>query len=197
MHASLKSLKPLDQAMAELLAHATLLDGTDTVDTFNADGRVLRHGAVSPLQVPPQDNSAMDGYAVRCADAAQAGVVLPVSQRIAAGSVGTQLQPGTAARIFTGASIPPGADTVLMQEDCSALDGGQVQINAVPKAGQWVRRAGEDIALGAEVLAAGTRLTPAELGLATSWSCRVKWRRRTCPPEPSTTATVSFCAPCC
>ena len=161
-------LKPLDDAMAELLAHAEPLAGFDTVDTFDADGRVLRQGALSPLQVPPQDNSAMDGYAVRCQDVAQAGAVLPVSQRIAAGSVGTPLQPGTAARIFTGASIPPGADAVLMQEDCSALDGGQVQINAVPQAGQWVRRAGEDIALGAEVLAAGTRLTPAELGLAAS-----------------------------
>ena len=161
-------LKPLDEAMAELLAHAVPLAGFDTVDTFDADGRVLRQGAASPLQVPPQDNSAMDGYAVRCADVAQAGAVLAVSQRIAAGSVGTPLLPGTAARIFTGASIPPGADAVLMQEDCSALDGGQVQINAVPQAGQWVRRAGEDIALGAEVLAAGTRLTPAELGLAAS-----------------------------
>src|SRR5690606_25008223 len=121
-----------------------------------------------PLQVPPQDNSAMDGYAVRCADVSQAGAVLPVSQRIAAGSVGEPLQPGTAARIFTGASIPPGADAVLMQEDCTALDDGQVQINAVPQRHQWIRRAGEDIALGAEVLRAGTRLTPAELGLAAS-----------------------------
>ena len=161
-------LKPLDDAMAELLAQAVPLVDLETVDTFGADGRVLRQGAASPLQVPPQDNSAMDGYAVRCADAAQAGAVLAVSQRIAAGSVGTPLQPGTAARIFTGAAIPPGADAVLMQEDCSALDGGQVQVHAVPQPGQWVRRAGEDIALGAEVLAAGTRLTPAELGLAAS-----------------------------
>ena len=168
MRPPMTPLKPLDQAMAELLAHAAPLEGADTVATFDADGRVLRQGAVSPLQVPPQDNSAMDGYAVRCADAAQAGAVLPVVQRIPAGSVGTPLLPGTAARIFTGASIPPGADAVLMQEDCSVLDGGQVQINAVPQAGQWVRRAGEDIALGAEVLAAGTRLTPAELGLAAS-----------------------------
>lgn len=168
MRPPMTPLKPLDQAMAELLAHATPLEGADTVDTFGADGRVLRQGAVSPLQVPPQDNSAMDGYAVRCADVAQAGAMLPVAQRIAAGSVGTPLQPGTAARIFTGASIPPGADAVLMQEDCSALDGGQVQVNAMPQAGQWIRRAGEDIALGAEVLAAGTRLTPAELGLAAS-----------------------------
>ena len=160
-------LKPLDDAMAELLAHAEPLAGFDTVDTFDADGRVLRQGALSPLQVPPQDNSAMDGYAVRCADVA-AGVSLPVSQRIAAGNAGAPLQPGTAARIFTGAPVPLGADAIVMQEDCEALDGGQVRINAVPPAGQWIRRAGEDITQGAVVLAAGTRLTPAELGLAAS-----------------------------
>ena len=171
MRAPLTPLKPLDQALAELLAHATLLPGSDTVATFDADGRVLLQDAISPLQVPPQDNSAMDGYAVRCLDVAQAGAVLPVSQRIPAGSVGTPLQAGTAARIFTGAPLPPGADAVLMQEDCEALagqDAGQVQINAVPQPGQWVRRAGEDITRGAVVLQAGTRLTPAELGLAAS-----------------------------
>ncbi|WP_206042599.1 gephyrin-like molybdotransferase Glp [Acidovorax sp. SRB_24] len=161
-------MKPLDQALAELLAQATLLPGTERVATFDADGRVLAQDAVSPLQVPPQDNSAMDGYALRCADVAQAGAVLPVSQRIAAGSAGHPLQPGTAARIFTGAPIPPGADAVLMQEDCTALDGGQVRVHAVPQPGQWIRRAGEDIALGAVALQAGTRLTPAELGLAAS-----------------------------
>ncbi len=163
-----KPLKPLDEALAELLAQATPLAGVDTVSLFDADGRVLAHRAVSPLQVPLLDNSAMDGYALRCADVAQPGTVLPVSQRIPAGSVGTALQPGTAARIFTGAPIPPGADTVLMQEDCTALDDGRVRINAAPQLHQWIRRAGEDIALGAEVLRAGTRLTPAEIGLAAS-----------------------------
>ena len=165
---SRKPLKPLDDALAELLAQATPLTGVDTVSLFEADGRVLAHRAVSPLQVPLLDNSAMDGYALRCADVAQLGTVLPVSQRIPAGSVGTALQPGTAARIFTGAPIPPGADTVLMQEDCTALDDGRVRINAAPQLHQWIRRAGEDIALGAEVLRAGTRLTPAEIGLAAS-----------------------------
>ena len=163
-----KPLKPLDDALAELLAQATPLTGSDSVTLFEADGRVLAHSAISPLQVPPQDNSAMDGYALRCADVAQVGAVLPVSQRIPAGSIGTALQPGTAARIFTGAPIPPGADTVLMQEDCTALDDGRVRINAAPQLHQWIRRAGEDIALGAEVLRAGTRLTPAEIGLAAS-----------------------------
>ena len=161
-------LKPLDTALAELLAQATLLPGADTVATFDADGRVLLHSATSPLQVPPQDNSAMDGYALRCADVAAPGAVLPVSQRIAAGSAAAPLQSGTAARIFTGAPVPPGADAVLMQEDCEALPDGSVRANAVPQSGQWIRRAGEDITQGAVVLHAGTRLSPAELGLAAS-----------------------------
>ena len=161
-------LKPLDAALAELLAQATLLPGADTVATFDADGRVLLHSATSPLQVPPQDNSAMDGYALRCADVAAPGAVLPVSQRIAAGSAAAPLQSGTAARIFTGAPVPPGADAVLMQEDCEALEDGRVRANAVPQAGQRIRRAGEDITQGAVVLHAGTRLSPAELGLAAS-----------------------------
>ncbi len=171
-----QSLKPLDEALADLLDKAIPLPEADTVATFDADGRVLAQNCVSALQVPPQDNSSMDGYAVRCADVAAAGgalpITLPVSQRIAAGSAGEALWPGTAARIFTGAPVPEGADAILMQEDCEALSTGeglgQVRINAVPPQGQWIRRAGEDITRGAVVLAAGTRLTPAELGLAAS-----------------------------
>ena len=161
-------LKPLDEALAELLAQAAPLAGTDTVNTFDADGRVLAQAATSPLQVPPTDNSSMDGYAVRCADVPAAGVELPVAQRIPAGAFGVPLAAGTAARIFTGAPVPEGADAIVMQEDCEALDGDRVRVNAVPAQGQWIRRAGEDITRGAEVLAAGTRLTPAELGLAVS-----------------------------
>jgi molybdopterin molybdotransferase len=166
-------LKPLDEALAELLAHAAPLPGTHTIATFDADGRVLAQDCTSALHVPPQDNSSMDGYAVRCADIAAPGAVLPVSQRIAAGSAGEPLAPGAAARIFTGAPVPAGADAVLMQEDCEALPDaggglGQVRIQAVPQPGQWIRRAGEDITRGAVVLAAGTRLSPAELGLAAS-----------------------------
>ncbi|MFN3440117.1 MAG: gephyrin-like molybdotransferase Glp [Acidovorax sp.] len=171
----MKPLKPLDEALTDLLAKAVPLQGADTVTTFDADGRVLAQNCVSALQVPPQDNSSMDGYAVRCADVAEAGVVLPVSQRIAAGSSGDPLLPGTAARIFTGAPVPEGADAILMQEDCEPLANavggeglGQVRINAVAKLGQWIRNAGEDITRGAVVLSAGTRLTPAELGLAAS-----------------------------
>jgi len=174
-------LKSLDDALAELLQAAqpfaqAFTASPETVSTFDADGRVLLADCTSPLQVPPHDNSSMDGYVVRSADVTSAGVVLPVSQRIPAGSAGGPLQPGTAARIFTGAPLPPGADAVLMQEDCEALasDGpqgaglGSVRIHTVPQAGQWVRRAGEDIAQGAVVLAHGTRLGPAHLGLAAS-----------------------------
>ncbi|MBU0829830.1 MAG: molybdopterin molybdotransferase MoeA [Gammaproteobacteria bacterium] len=175
MRPPMTPLKPLDEALADLLTKAVPLHGADTVTTFDADGRVLAQNCVSALQVPPQDNSSMDGYAVRSADVAAAGGVLPVSQRIAAGSAGDSLLPGTAARIFTGAPVPAGADAILMQEDCEALADavggdalGQVRINTVPKRGQWIRNAGEDITRGAVVLSAGTRLTPAELGLAAS-----------------------------
>jgi molybdopterin molybdotransferase len=164
-------LKPLDEALAELLAHATPLGVVD-VDTFDADGRVLAQDLVSQLHVPPQDNSSMDGYALRCADVPQPGTVLPVTQRIPAGASGAPLLPGSAARIFTGAPIPVGADCVLMQEDCEALltpgAADQVRVQALPLAGQWIRRAGEDVARGAVVLRQGTRLSPAALGLAAS-----------------------------
>ena len=161
-------LKPLDEALAQLLAEAAPLAGGEQVATFDGDGRVLLRDAVSPLHVPPEDNSAMDGYAVRSADVPAAGAELGVSQRIAAGAVGAPLVAGTAARIFTGAPVPEGADAIVMQEDCEVLGDGRVRVNAVPSSGQWVRRAGEDIERGAVVLAAGARLGPAELGLAAS-----------------------------
>ena len=162
-------LKSLDDALAELLAHAQPLAGQDVVSTFEAQGRVLAQDVVSALQVPPQDNSSMDGYALRSADVTQPGAQLRVTQRIAAGSVGGEVQPGTAARIFTGAPIPPGADTVVMQEDCDTIpDSPELRVNAVPLPGQWIRRSGEDVTRGATVLAAGERLSAAALGLAAS-----------------------------
>jgi molybdopterin molybdotransferase len=161
-------LLSLDEALPQLLVFAKVLGETQEVSTFDADGRVLAQDVVSALQVPPQDNSAMDGYAVRAADCAQAGAVLRVTQRIPAGSHGTQLHTGEAARIFTGAPVPPGADAVVMQEDCEALEGDQVRINRAVPVGLSIRRSGEDVTLGATVLSAGTRLTPAELGLAAS-----------------------------
>ena len=161
-------LTPLEDALAAVLAQAQPLPGAAFVDLLQADGRVLAADCIAPLQVPPLDNSAMDGYAVRSAEVAQAGTALPVSQRIPAGQVGTALQPGTAARIFTGAPLPPGADAIVMQEDCTVLDDGRVRFDAAPQPGQFVRRAGQDIALGSTALQAGLRLTPAALGLAAS-----------------------------
>ncbi len=166
-------LRPLDEALAELLGHANALTGHETVSTFDADGRVLAQDLVSALQVPPQDNSSMDGYALRCADLSGPNPVLPVSQRIAAGASGTALAAGTAARIFTGAPVPEGADAIVMQEDCELLpvegDGlPAIRLLKLPLRGQWIRRAGEDVRQGAVVLARGARLTPASLGLAAS-----------------------------
>ena len=167
-----KSLKSLDVALAELLGSAATVMDVERVSTFDADGRVLAQDIVSDLRVPAHDNSAMDGYAVRRADVLQAqtksGAVLPVSQRIAAGSVGTALAPMSVARIFTGAPVPEGADAVVMQEDCESVEGAGVRIGLVPVPGQWIRRAGEDIQRGAIVLPKGARLTPAALGLAAS-----------------------------
>jgi molybdopterin molybdotransferase len=165
-------LKSLDDALQALLRQALPLQESEQVSTFDADGRVLAQDAVAPLQVPPNDNSSMDGYALRCADVPQAGVQLPLSQRIAAGASGQALHAGTVARIFTGAPIPAGADAVVMQEDCEAVTGdgglGSVRVNTVPAPGQWIRRAGEDVLRGAVVLQKGELLTPAALGLAAS-----------------------------
>ena len=165
-------LKSLDDALAELLQSAAPLERFERLSTFAADGRVLAQDVVSELQVPAHDNSSMDGYALRCADVAQPGAVLAVSQRIAAGSSGEALLQGTAARIFTGAPIPSGADAVVMQEDCVSVsvkpDANHIQVNTMPKSGQWIRRAGEDVAQGAVVLSKGHRLSPASLGLAAS-----------------------------
>ena len=155
------------QLLDSLLERARALTATETVAVTAALGRVLAAPQVSAITVPPADNSAMDGYAVRMADMTAAGVRLPVSQRIQAGEVGATLEPGTAARIFTGAPVPPGADAVLMQEHCSA-EGDAVVINQLPRAGANIRRAGEDIRTGAEILAAGTRIGAAEMGLAAS-----------------------------
>ena len=174
----------LDEVLARALAVARdrVIVDIEKLDTFDALGRVLARGVVSALDVPPADNSAMDGYALRVADLPAAGSVLPVSQRLPAGVVAALLQPGTAARIFTGAQLPAGADAVVMQEQCEALAGeglGSVRINVLPPLGQWLRRRGEDVQHGAEVLAAGMRLTPQALGLAASvGASRLSVRRR-------------------
>ena len=156
-----------DVALQRLLAAASPISETETLPLSSALGRVLAQEVRSTIDVPPADNTAMDGYAVRSAEVSAAGARLPVSQRIPAGAVPQPLQPGTAARIFTGGLIPPGADAVVMQEQCAA-EGDAVRINAQPKAGDWVRRRGLDVAAGSVVLAAGQRLRPQDLGLAAS-----------------------------
>ena len=157
----------LDEALARLLGAVVPMPASqhETLATFDALGRVLQTDVRSTLDVPPADNTSMDGYAMRAADVPAPGTLLPVSQRIPAGVVGQPLQPGTVARIFTGAQVPAGADVVVMQEQCEAMDEA-VRINVVPANGQWIRRRGEDVRSGDVVLPSGTRLTPQALGLA-------------------------------
>src|SRR5262245_49769754 len=166
----------LDDAVQGLVAGAQGHAATERerVSTFDALHRVLAADVRSGLNVPPEDNSEMDGYAMRAADVPSEGTVLPVAQRIPAGQVGRPLEPGTAARIFTGAPIPAGADAVVMQELCEAIapthDGGlgSVRVRTVPTPGLAIRRRGEDVMRDAVVLRAGTRLTPQAMGLAAS-----------------------------
>lgn len=158
------------QALDHLLSHAQAVAENENVPMQAALGRVLAQHVDSLVDVPPLDNTSMDGYAVRTADTKAPGAVLKIAQRIPAGSMGTQLEPGTAARIFTGAPVPPGADAVVMQEDCVIAEGAsdQVKINTVPTCGQWIRRRGEDLTAGKTALSAGTFLRPQELGVAAS-----------------------------
>ncbi len=170
------SLLSFELALTQLLAGAQPLTEIESLATFDAAGRVLAVSQTSAIDVPALDNSSMDGYALRCADVPAVGTRLALTQRIPAGSVGHTLAPGTAARIFTGAPVPPGVDAIVMQEMC-VRDGDDdhgnagaphVTVNHVPRPGDWIRRAGEDIRAGAEILSAGTRLSPPQLGLAAS-----------------------------
>ncbi|WP_229418266.1 gephyrin-like molybdotransferase Glp [Massilia sp. Root351] len=163
----MKPLMPVREALDLMLAAARPVADVETLSTLAANGRVLAQAQVSGMNVPTHDNTQMDGYAVRAADCASGAATLTVSQRIPAGHVGQPLLPGTAARIFTGALIPEGADAVVMQEQCE-LTGNVVTIGHAPKSGEWIRRAGEDISNGSVILPAGTRLRSQELGLAAS-----------------------------
>lgn len=158
------------QALDHLLSHAMPVSETEILAMQATLGRVLAENVNSLVDVPPLDNTSMDGYAVRTADTQNSGSTLRIAQRIPAGSMGAQLEPGTAARIFTGAPVPPGADAVVMQEDCAIPDGStdEVQVNITPSSGQWIRRRGEDLTAGKLALAAGTFLRPQELGVAAS-----------------------------
>ena len=162
-----KGLLSVDEALSQMLASAHAPREIEEVPTLEATNRVLARAQCSTMDVPPMDNSAMDGYAVRIAD----GLKLRVAQKIMAGSVGKALERGTAARIFTGAPIPPGADAIVMQEH-TTLTGDEVTIQRKPQPGEWVRRVGSDIAKGAEILPAGKRLLPQDTGLAASVGIR-------------------------
>lgn len=159
----------VQEALNFLLSAARAVSSTEIISTLDANGRVLAADQASQIDVPPMDNTQMDGYAVRAADCSSGNATLRISQRIPAGHVGQPLLPGTAARIFTGALIPEGADAVVMQEQCEAdTTATQVTVKHAPRSGEWVRRAGEDIQSGSVILPAGTRLRAQELGLAAS-----------------------------
>ena len=162
-----KGLLSVDEALSQMLASAHPVREIEEVPTLEATNRVLARAQRSTMDVPPMDNSAMDGYAVRIAD----GLTLRVAQKIMAGSVGQPLEKGTAARIFTGAPIPPGADAVVMQEH-TTIAGDEVTLQKKPAPEQWIRRAASDIAKGAEILPAGKRLLPQDTGLAASVGIR-------------------------
>jgi molybdopterin molybdotransferase len=158
-----QGLLSVDDALARLLAQAKPVADIEEVPTLEATNRVLARAQRSTMDVPPMDNSAMDGFAVRTRD----GDRLRVTQKIAAGSVGKPLEEGTAARIFTGAPIPPGADAIVMQEHTST-EGDRVVLSKKPSPGDWIRRVGSDVRKGGEILPAGKRLLPQDTGLAAS-----------------------------
>lgn len=157
----------VNEAISSLLESSKLLAGRETVALAEAGGRTLAADVLAGINVPPADNSAMDGYAFRHEDRQDADTPLPLSQRITAGSVPGPLRPGTAARIFTGAEVPPGADTVVMQEHCDGRD-DNVRILKCPVRGANIRPRGQDIECGQTVLTPGLRLRPQDLGLVAS-----------------------------
>ncbi len=168
-------MKTAQEALQILLSQAQPIQGEELVTVAEALNRVLARDQLSLVDVPPADNTQMDGYAVIASDIQSLGQVLKVTQRIPAGHLGTELQSGTVARIFTGAQIPRGADAVLMQEDCEVLGepsaegiGYTVKVNRLPKQGDWIRRRGEDLMANQIALKAGTYLRPQELGVAAS-----------------------------
>ncbi|MFM1895509.1 MAG: hypothetical protein RLZZ385_583 [Pseudomonadota bacterium] len=163
-------LTPIDEALARLLADLPRCQDSQPAELLQAVGRVLTRDVHALTNVPPADNSAMDGFAVRAAEAARVPCRLPVSQRIPAGRVGAPLAPGTAARIFTGATLPPGADAVVMQENCQ-WDDDSVTILQAPARGESVRFAGEDVRRGTCLFARGHRLRMTDLDNLAAAGC--------------------------
>ncbi len=166
----LNDLLSYEQAVEQIVAAAQPLTEHRSVPLREALGCVLAEPVISSIDVPGWDYSAMDGYALRAADSAHSGAELPVSQRLPAGVSPEPLEPGTAARIFTGAPIPAGADTVVMQEVCEALD-DRVRINTEVQPDSNIRRRGEDIERDSVVIPAGTKLQPQHIGLAATVGC--------------------------
>jgi molybdopterin molybdotransferase len=160
------ALTSVADALARILSATEVAAGVETVPLAAALGRYAAADIDSPIDVPPWANSAMDGYALRAADLAE-GRALPVAQRIAAGQAGMPLLPGTAARIFTGAPLPPGADTVVIQEDCRLVDGA-VRVETTIGVGANVRPQGDDIRRGSRLLSRGDRLGAAQVALLAS-----------------------------
>lgn len=172
-----RPLTSLEDALAQILAQITGPGGCETLDLAAALGRILAEDYSVPADVPPADNSAVDGYALRAADLA-AGEALAISNRIPAGAAPSALEPGTAVRIFTGSEIPAGADAVVMQEN-TQLEAGQLVVNSSVTEAQNIRRRGQDLRQGELALPAGTRLRPQEMGLLASMGCaRVAVRPR-------------------
>ncbi|URN92361.1 MAG: molybdopterin molybdotransferase MoeA [Pseudomonas protegens] len=162
---------PVEEALERLLAmagSAPILE-RERLPLAATQGRVLAEALISSLDLPPWPNSAMDGYALRLED--WRGEPLPVSQRIFAGQAPEPLQPGTCARIFTGAPVPAGADCVEMQENAQVQDDQRVLFSEPLQLGQNIRPQGQETTVGEQVLAAGTRLGPIEQGLAASLGC--------------------------
>ena len=163
----MKNLTPIDEAISILLNSLPAIEEIESTPLTDCVGRVLAEDFIAPLDVPPHTNSAMDGYALRSEDVKFLPVTLYISQRIIAGSVGTRLESGEAARIFTGAPLPEGADCVAMQENCR-VTGNKVEILKTANSGENLRLMGEDITKGSIMLESGVRLTPQDLGLVAS-----------------------------
>ena len=166
-------MKTLNEALQLLTSQVRAVEELEEVTVANSLGRVLGKDVDSLVNVPPLDNSQMDGYAVRTIDIQSPGAVLEVGQRIPAGTIGQSLKEATVARIFTGAPIPDGADAVVMQEACEIVETSpidqsvlKIKVNEIPRPGQWIRRQGEDLTANAKALAAGALLRPQELGVA-------------------------------
>ena len=166
------------EAIARLRAAGSLRAGDEAAPLLECRGRILAEDATAVLDVPPAANSAMDGYALRRKDWHGTEQVIPISQRIAAGHPPQPLQEGTAARIFTGAEVPEGADVVVMQEDCTA-DAAGVKIRELPEPGTNIRPRGQDLKAGQLMLSQGHRLRAQDLGLLASQGIdRIRVRQR-------------------